>query len=261
MITVMTATYNRAYTLTRLYESLECQSDKRFKWVVVDDGSSDDTMNLLRSFQAVASFPIVVINQLNSGKHIAINSGVLASTDEWFFLVDSDDVLTPNAIEVFFKNIVDSQCENLVGYCYRRADLSGRLIGASVSTVSGSSVFMTPTQAGNFYKGDLAYIFRREILLKYPFPKFKGENFVPELLVWNQVSDEGEILFFHDQAIYLCEYLEDGYTANFNQNLRRNPCGFGIYYKNQIRREVSIARKVKCAVRYLQCLFFALVKK
>ena len=82
MITVMTATYNRAYTLTRLYESLECQSDKRFKWVVVDDGSSDDTMNLLRSFQAVASFPIVVINQLNSGKHIAINSGVLASTDE-----------------------------------------------------------------------------------------------------------------------------------------------------------------------------------
>ncbi|MFP3541439.1 hypothetical protein SB770_33485, partial [Pseudomonas sp. SIMBA_044] len=74
---------------------------------------------------------------------------------------------------------------------------------------------MTPTAAGGLYKGDLAYIFKREALIKHPFPVFEGEKFVPELLIWNRVSDEGVIKFFGHKVLYICEYLEDGYSANF----------------------------------------------
>ncbi|WP_070412003.1 glycosyltransferase family A protein [Pseudomonas lundensis] len=261
MITILTATYNRAHTLNRLFSSLEAQSDKRFKWIVVNDGSTDNTIELLQGFQEIASFPITVLSQKNSGKHVAINTGLASTTDEWVFLVDSDDLLTHNAVEIFHGDSFNISDDHIVSFCYRKADLAGQLIGKLIAEEDGKSAYMTPTEASNFYKGDLAYIFRTRTLLKYPFPSFVDEKFVPELLIWNRVADDGQVLFFHHQIIYLCEYLDDGYSANFIHNLRRNPRGFGIYYKSQINRESSIIRKVKCVIRYLQCLFFLMIKK
>lgn len=256
MITVLTATYNRGYTLPRLYESLEQQGNKSFEWVVVDDGSVDETLSLLEQYQKKASFPIRILPQANAGKHIAINTGVSAAKGDWVFIVDSDDLLPINGIETIMSDLQDDDAENRVGYCYRKADLKGILIGNAIPEAAADSAEMTPTQAGSLYRGDLAYIFRRSVLLKYPFPSFKGEVFVPELLIWNKISDDGSVLFFHHKIIYLCEYLADGYSANFYKNLRRNPQGFGCFYKDQIYRETSLIRKVKCLVRYAQCCVF-----
>ncbi|WP_321836756.1 MULTISPECIES: glycosyltransferase family 2 protein [Pseudomonas] len=256
MLTVLTATYNRAYTLSRLYESLERQTNKSFEWVVVDDGSADETLELLAGFQKKSTFPIRFLQQENSGKHVAINTGVSVETRGWIFLVDSDDALTPDAVEVFLSDLTNTGSKDLVGYCYRRADFSGRLIGNVVSGEPESSAIMSPVQAGPLYRGDLAYIFKKDVLIKCPFPRFEGENFVPELLIWNKVSDEGGVLYFHHRAIYLCEYLADGYSANFYKNLQRNPVGFGVFYKDQMGRETNLIRKLKCAIRYVQCLFF-----
>ncbi|KMM83997.1 hypothetical protein SAMN04490203_1657 [Pseudomonas taetrolens] len=259
MITVLTATYNRAYTLARLYESLERQTNKQFEWVVVDDGSTDNSKALLDGFQQTATFPMRVVEQRNSGKHVAINTGVALAGREWIFLVDSDDALPPDAIEMFLSDVKDSTRENSVGYCYRKADLAGNMVG-NVITAPRLAEPVSPTEAAALYQGDLAYIFRREAMLKHPFPTFEGEKFVPELLIWNRLSDEGSIQYFDHKIIYLCEYLEDGYSANFAQNLRRNPRGFGVYYKHQIGREKSLTRKVKCLVRYVQCRVFGVLK-
>lgn len=256
MITVLTATYNRAYTLSRLYESLERQTSKSFEWVVVDDGSVDETLELLAKFKESSTFPITILRQKNAGKHIAINTGVSVEGCEWVLLVDSDDALAPEAIEVFLNDLSAHDSEEVVGYCYRKADLSGRLIGHAIPDAVPDSALMLPVVAGPLYGGDLAYVFKRSALLACPFPNFEGEKFVPELLIWNKISDSGKILYFHHKVIYLCEYLADGYSANFYRNLQRNPQGFGIFYKDQITRETNLIRKLKCTIRYVQCLVF-----
>lgn len=260
MLTIVTATYNRAYTLSRLFESLLKQTSLDFEWVVVNDGSTDETDALLKEFQSRTIFPMKVIRQKNSGKHVAINSGVGVSSGEWIFFVDSDDALTVDAVEVFNAMSVDDKAVDTVGYCFRRQYFTGKVVGLPCNGLATEHTVMTPSDAANFYGGDLAYIFKRGALMKHPFPVFEDEKFVPELLVWNRVSDEGLVRFFSNKALYLCEYLADGYSANFSSMLRRNPLGFGLYYKHQIVREKSIARKVKCLVRYCQCRFFSMRK-
>ena len=260
MLTILTATYNRYNTLLRLYDSLESQCNKDFEWLVVDDGSSDDSILLLNALRFVASFPVRVLHQNNSGKHVAINNGVSVITNDWVFMVDSDDFLPPDAVEMFFSDLKRSN-NKFVGYCYRKADVFGEIVGRKIDNSINDFSIMTPTQAGNFYSGDLAYVFMTSILAKYPFPTFIGEKFVPELLVWNRIADEGDIAFYHHKIIYFCEYLQDGYSANFDMNLRKNPRGFGCYYKHQFLRECSFVRKLKCAVRYIQCVYFNFIKR
>lgn len=259
MLTVVTATYNRAYTLPRLFESLQTQTELNFEWVVVDDGSTDETESLLKDFQVSASFSMKIVKQKNSGKHVAINSGVSVSSGDWIYFVDSDDALPADAVEVFLATLLSDKDSGTIGFCFRRADFSGEVVGRVLEGVPTNASIMTPTAAANFYNGDLAYIFKRTALVKHPFPIFEGEKFVPELLIWNRVSDEGTVKYFGNKTLYLCEYLPDGYSANFNANLRRNPLGFGYFYSKQIAREKTLSRKIKCAVRYAQCRLYHLL--
>jgi hypothetical protein len=255
MITILTPTYNRAYTLERLYESLLLQNVP-FEWLIVDDGSTDTTYELVTEFQKSASFSIRYIHQNNSGKHIAINTGTREAIGDFIFIVDSDDMLTEDAL-FCAQNAINSLPENDVGICFRRSYFDGTFIGKK--DLFPKPINLTPTEAGNYFQGDLAYIFRTSVLLSHHFPILKGENFVPELLVWNAIGDEGKIIFYPDKSIYLCEYLEDGYSVNFKRNLRRNPKGFALFYRDQFFRERSLIRKTKCAIRYLQCLYYKVI--
>lgn len=104
MITIFTPTYNRAYRLPNLYKSLQEQTCKDFEWLVVDDGSTDNTSKLFEQWQAEEnSFPIRYFKQPNGGKHRAINRGVKEAKGELFFIVDSDDTLSSNAIRIVFE--------------------------------------------------------------------------------------------------------------------------------------------------------------
>ena len=175
----------------------------------------------------------------------------------FIFIVDSDDILTEDAL-VYVQNAIDSLGKNDAGICFRRAYFDGTLIGTN--KLSSEPIYLSPTEAANYFQGDLAYIFRTSALLSHPFPTIKGEKFVPELLIWNAIGDEGKIIFYPDKAIYLCEYLEDGYTVNFKRNLRLNPKGFALFYRDQFFREKSSVRKIKCTIRYLQCLYYGIFR-
>lgn len=256
MITVLTPTYNRAYTLERLYQSLLLQNIP-FEWLIIDDGSTDTTRQLIATFQQSSPFTIRYTYQDNAGKHLAINTGVPKAQGDFVFIVDSDDMLTEDAL-FYVQNVIESLGKNDVGICFRRAYFDGNLIGTN--KLSAEPLYLSPTEAGNYFQGDLAYIFRTSALFSHPFPAINGEKFVPELLIWNAIGDEGKIIFYPDKAIYLCEYLADGYTVNFKRNLRRNPKGFALFYRDQIFRERSLIRKIKCAVRYLQCLYYEVIR-
>ncbi|PUE19632.1 hypothetical protein B9Z38_01425 [Limnohabitans sp. MMS-10A-160] len=260
MITILTPAFNRAHTLLRLFESLQVQTLKTFEWLIVDDGSTDHTELLVEKLKSLHSgFPIRYIYQSNGGKHVAINKGANKALGNWVFIVDSDDALTQDAIQALSLEIDKVGETGATGICFRKAYFNESIIGKSY--FGDEPKFMHPTAAGEYFKGDLAYIFRTEELINHPFPVFKGEKFVPELYVWNLIGDDGPVWFIPEKAIYLCEYLADGYTANFKKNLRKNPKGFGIFYRNQFLREKSWILKIKCSIRAMQCLFYSTVSR
>ena len=257
MITVLTSTYNRSHTLLRLFESLSNQECKHFEWIVFDGGSTDNTMPLLEEIKKSASFNIRIIQQPGAGKNAAINVGVLASKGDWIFVVDSDDTLALDAIATIEEELSKINSDKLVGLCFRRAYFSGELVGKSISP---DVLKLTPTEASSLLKGDLAYVFKRDCMLRNPFPVIPGEKFVPELYIWNKIGDEGDIYFYLKKCIYLCEYLADGLSHNFSTNLKNSPRGFLLYYRDQISREVEIKNKMKRLIRAVQCHIYILMK-
>ncbi|MBC8670052.1 glycosyltransferase family 2 protein [Aeromonas hydrophila] len=259
MITIMTPTYNRAYVLSRLYDSLCQQARWDFEWLVIDDGSIDGTAELIFDYRVKSNFSINYFYKENGGKHRAINEGVVHATGDWIIIVDSDDLLTCDAVTKLY-NFINHIGTAFVGMCFRKATLSGHIIGISGTTLS-KSVVMQPIMAGHILKGDLAYVFRTNVMRECPFPEFPNEKFVPELYIWNKIADLGKIIFYVDQVIYLCEYLPDGYTSNFKKNLRNNPYGFGLFYQDQVIRDTRLIGKIKACVRSLQCIFYGWLKK
>ena len=257
MITVLTSTLNRSHTLPRLFESLCNQGYKHFEWVVVDGGSTDDSLALLAEFKEFASFPVRVIHKPKSGKNGAINAGVLAATGDWVFIVDSDDALTPDAIATIEEKLRQFNSDKMVGLYFRRAYFNGKIIG---KILEDNVLRLTPAEAADMLKGDLAYVFKRDSLLRNQFPVISGEKFVPELYVWNKIGDQGDIHFFLNKYIYFCEYLPDGLSINFSTNLKRNPRGFLLFYRSQIMREAKNMNKIKCTIRVVQCYFYILLK-
>ena len=259
MITIMTPTYNRAYVLPRLYDSLCQQTSRDFEWLLIDDGSTDGTAELIFDYRVKSDFSINYFYKENGGKHRAINEGVVHATGDWIIIVDSDDLLTGDAVAKLY-DVMNHIGSEFVGMCFRKATLSGHMIGIS-GTAWSKSMVMQPIMAGHVLKGDLAYVFRTNVMRECPFPEFPGEKFVPELYIWNKISDIGKIVFYVDQVIYLCEYLPDGYTSNFKKNLRSNPCGFGLFYRDQVIRDTRLFGKVKACVRSLQCILYYWLKK
>lgn len=260
MLTILTPTFDRRHTLPRLYESLCAQDRRDFEWLVVDDGSTDGTAQWLLDCKPQAGFPVRVLQQDNGGKHVALNTGVQAARGEWVFIVDSDDWLTPDAVSRVGDALAQAADtpQQVAGVCFRKAGPDGRLRGRPYA---GPVPFIgAPSQVGRMVQGDLAYVFRRDLMAKLPFPIIPGEKFVPELYIWNRIADRGQIRFHLNSAVYHCEYLADGYTRNFKAQLRRSPGGFLLFYAEQIGREPHWTGKVKAAIRSLQCLAYCVAK-
>ena len=252
LISIITTTYNRKHTLGRLASSLSAQTSKNFEWIVVDDGSVDGTQAYIKKTRDSSEFLVSYFWQKNAGKHSALNLGVRAANGGWIFIVDSDDCLTSTAIEKIELNIQIYSNQDVVGLCFRKAFLDGQLIGRVVK--NDNPMTMTPTEGGRYFGGDLAYVFKTHSMRRHVFPIFNGEKFVPELYIWNKISDDGGIIFFPKICIYLCEYLTDGYSANFKKNLKSNPRGFYLHYSRQIFREKSVFMIVKNFIRSVQCI-------
>lgn len=261
LVTVFTPTYNRGYIITNLYESLLAQINTDFEWLVIDDGSTDDTEAIINIFISQKKIQITYIRIQNGGKQSAINKGVQLAQGELFFIVDSDDYLTDDAIckiSIEWGQIPNK--EVLGGLCFRKVNYTtGEVIGGVSSVTRGNYTSLEITYTLGIV-GDKAEIFRTGVLLNYPFPHFDHETFVPEALVWNRISKD-YCLRFVDIGIYMCEYLEDGLSANFAKNLKFNSRGFGLYYKEVLSySQLPFVDKIKCFVRFLQCRYFTFIK-
>lgn len=250
MITIVTPSYNRAYILPRLYESLLKQQEM-FEWVLIDDGSTDATEIFAQSVIDDGKILFQYIKQVNQGKHIALNTGVNYAKGEWIFIVDSDDFLIDSALTQLTQDI--NKYGDQYELCYRRKLIEGKVVG---NTLDNDTLVLSATEAGKVFNGDLAYVFKTKTMKNFPFPQISHEKFVPELYIWNKISDQYKILFFAQKSIYVCEYLEDGYSQRFKEHLKKNPMGFLLFYRNQISREKNIVCKIKYLVRCVQCVWY-----
>jgi glycosyltransferase involved in cell wall biosynthesis len=188
-ISVVTATYQRAGTLPRLYESLLAQTSREFEWVVVDDGSSDGTEELVRAWQRAGDLPIEYSRQDNQGKHGAVNRAVERSRGEFCAIIDSDDWYFPEALErmlACWETIPSERRPEFADVEGLRVDPDGDLVcDVYPSDVFDSDAFELIALHG--VEGDKIGMYRRDVLLEFPFPEDLGWHVAPAL-VWNRIA-------------------------------------------------------------------------
>lgn len=231
-VSVFTPAYNRAPYLDLLYESLSKQDFVDFEWIVVDDGSTDDTEKMVKRFMAEGRIAIHYHYQENAGKHVAINRGVQLATGELFFIVDSDDTLTANALSTVvqqWQTVLKSPDANkFAGVCGLRIHKDGTVIGGDVDYET-LDVSCVDYRFKYHYKGDRAEVIRTTIMQQYPYPQIAGERFCADALVWNRIGKSYKLRYFNE-GIYVCEYLRGGITDTSVFLRRSSPKGASLYY-------------------------------
>lgn len=256
-ISVITPTYNRSYILQKCYQSLCKQTCKDFEWIIVDDGSTDDTYVKVQGFIAEGRIDIVYIKQENGGKHRAHNAGVQAAQGDLVVCVDSDDQLTENAIERAREIWTKRQKKNSIGILALRGEIVGRK--AICSHIPEGLEECTMYELSNEYgfTGDTVLFFKNEVVKKNLFVEFKGEKFLTEISLYYVLDQYGTMLL-EDEVLYLCEYLEDGLTAKYFQLLKNNPNGTAYAYyvalcaSKKIKQKVKFAILTQCYMQYVK---------
>lgn len=201
LFTVMTPTYNRAQVLQRVYESLCAQTCQDFEWIVVDDGSADNTRERVLAWQQESRFPIHYLWQENQHKKTAFNLGVRHACGEWLVALDSDDTLEPDALEAMAQvhaGIPETDRGNFIGII----GLCARPDGSIVGDMFPSDVFDATSLDLNFkYRitGEKFGCMRTHVLRQFPFPE-NIPGFVPESLVWRAIARAGYLNRFVNQV-------------------------------------------------------------
>lgn len=224
MITVFTPTYNRAYILSKCYESLNAQTCKDFEWLIIDDGSTDDTKVLVAGWQSNENgYPIRYIHKENGGLHTGYNTAIANMDTELSVCIDSDDSMPEDAIERIlneWNKVKDSGAAGLIGL---DVDQNGKLIGKNLpetNLINAAALLCIPGM------GDKKYVVRNDLLRTVaPMPVFAGEkNFNPHYLII-KLSKQ---YCFHpvNQCFCLVEYQPDGMTANIWKQYRNSPNSF-----------------------------------
>ena len=254
LVTVFTPTYNRAYILSHLYHSLLHQTNINFEWLIVDDGSTDATEDLITSFIGEDKIQIRYYKQQNGGKHRAINYGVSLAQGELFFIVDSDDYITKNGVEkIINKYKVNQHLRSLAGISFRR--------GYHLNQVIGNPSFFEEVRLSVFdfrYRmkvtGDQAEVYKTSILKEYPFPAVENEKFCPESLIWNRIGKNYKILWT-SEIIYICNYLNDGLTSKITKIRMQSPITTMMTYSELQSYSIPLKEKIKANINFWRFSF------
>lgn len=218
LFTVFTPTYNRSYLLDRLFQSLMKQTVRNFEWLIVDDGSTDETEDLVSHFISTADFPVRYIKQKNQGKHIAINTGIQNAKGKWYVPIDSDDFVSNNCLEVCQELAVEVNDQEFGGFTFIHAPEN--MVGKE-SDFGGKRWTDYNSYEWSF-AGEMVYVLKMEVVKKYPFPVFEDEKFCQESVQLIPIIKKHKILF-SDYILAFGEYLEDGLSQNLYQRLLDNP--------------------------------------
>ena len=227
-LSIVTPTYNRASYLERCFRSLEAQTNHDFEWILVDDGSTDNTADVASAFHP-EHFSVRFVQKPNGGKHTALNAAHPYIHGDYVLILDSDDYLTETAVEEVlsaWKRYEDNEEIGLLTF------LKGTPDGQPVCTAAD---YDTPVEILRYRRrsvtgSDCCEVIRSELFKEYPFPVYEGERFISECALWNRVGQRHKCVYI-DSVIYICEYLEGGLTKSGRRLRIRNPRG-GMFISN-----------------------------
>lgn len=252
-LTIFTPTYNRAHCLDRLYKSLISQTNKSFKWIIVDDGSTDKTENLVNGYIQEKKLEIEYYKQLNMGKHVAHNKGVEMCNTELFFCVDSDDLLTNDAVEsILDKWDSIDKSKSYVGIVALKGDQNGFVDKKNQMPKNLNESTLSDLYNIHGKKGETALIFKTSYLKKRMFPVFGKEKFLSEEVLYNELDMIAPLIILN-KVIYLMEYLDDGITKNYIKFWKSSPEGT-LYLLNsryKVASRIKGMRKIYRTVRVM----------
>lgn len=228
-ISIVTPTYNRGPLLINLFSSINNQSCLPIDWIIIDDGSTDNTATIVKQFQDHASFNIIYQYQHNQGKHVAINNAMSLVKTTWVMVIDSDDILIDNAIF------------NLQEIIHKVNNNTNIGVITAVALDEGNQPLIHPmpkdgliTDYVNFrgrmkYYGDTINIYRSDVLKRYPFPAFVGEKFCPEAVVRQRIALKYKT-YFTITPLTKCVYYSGGLSDRWIANMIASPNTVSLYY-------------------------------
>ncbi|MBP1990370.1 glycosyltransferase family 2 protein [Paenibacillus eucommiae] len=249
-LTVFTPTFNRAYTLHLCYESLKRQTSKDFVWLIIDDGSSDQTVELVQGWMAEGVVPIRYHYQENQGMHGAHNTAYELIETELNVCIDSDDYMADNAVETivtFWKENGSDQYAGIVGL---DATPGGDIIGTRLPEHIKAST-ITDLYAKHKIKGDKKLVYRSELTRECPpYPIFAGEKYCPLSYKYVLIDQRYPLLIMNEVLCHV-EYLEDGSSLNIIKQYKKNPRGFLFFRKVAMRYAPTYKDRLRESAHYV----------
>lgn len=255
-LTVFTPTYNRAYILHVCYESLKRQTSRDFLWLIVDDGSVDDTRTLVEGWMLEGHVRIRYHYQDNQGMHGAHNTAYELINTELNVCIDSDDYMPDDAVEKilgFWKKQGSKRYAGIVGL---DAAPDGKIIGTSMPEHL-HEVRLTDLYYKYKVSGDKKLVYRSELTRRYPpYPLFSGEKYGPLSYKYMLIEQDYPLLVLNEVLCHV-EYLADGSSMNMIQQYKRNPQGFAFFRKTAMRYAPTYRRKLQEAIHYVSSSIMA----
>ncbi len=251
ILTVFTPVYNRAAFLPAIYDSLLEQDTTDFEWLIVDDGSTDNTQEeALKLAACNPPFPVRYIHKENGGKHTAINVAAVEAAGDYILWLDSDDRILPRSLKPFMDKLHQAasvpEVSAVVG---PRLGENMKPLGNYVPQHDEDVKFLNFT-IKNKVKGDYSWAIKKSVLQKYPFPVFEGERFCTEGVVLNRISEDYLTRFVKNPVI-VGDYIPGGLTDQLHKLTKENPLGYLTYYIDMINsRQVPFVQKLKTSILY-----------
>lgn len=226
-LTVFTPAYNRAYTLHKCYESLKRQTSRDFKWLIIDDGSTDNTKELVYKWKEESDFEITYIYKENGGMHTAHNTAYENIDTELNVCIDSDDYMTTDAVDIIVKEWQRVKSNKLAGIGALNVFESGEVIGTQFPEGLYSSKYF---DIYNKYgvSGDKKFIYRTELTRKFPYPEYEGEKYIGLDYKYKKLDEKYELALVN-KVVCVVEYMEDGSSKNMLNQYRNNPEGWCFF--------------------------------
>jgi glycosyltransferase involved in cell wall biosynthesis len=249
-LTIFTPTFNRTFTLHLCYESLKRQTSKDFIWLIIDDGSTDRTAELVDTWKKENVISICYHYQENQGMHGAHNTAYELIETELNVCIDSDDYMPDDAVENIVSFWRKNGNDNYVGMVGLDATFDGKLIGTRMPSDIKCS---TLSDLYRKYKvrGDKKLVYRTELMRKVPpYPIFEGEKYCPLAYKYILIDQEGPLLLMNTILCHV-EYLNDGSSMNMINQYRRNPRGFSIYRIITMRYAISFKERFRASIHYV----------
>lgn len=249
-LTVFTPTYNRAYTLHLCYESLKRQTSKDFVWLIIDDGSTDGTKDLIDTWIEENIVPIRYHYQENQGMHGAHNAAYELIDTELNVCIDSDDYMSDDAVEKivgYWKRYGSERYAGLVGL---DATPEGTIIGTKMPDHLKESK-LSHLYGKHKVKGDKKLVYRTDLTKKTPpYPVFLGEKYCPLSYKYILIDQQCPLLVMNEILCYV-EYLPDGSSMNIINQYKKNPNGFAYFRKVAIQYAPTFKERLRESMHYV----------